>query len=414
MEKGVGLLEPVPPQLVRFLNDAVLMARFVNKICRDKEGKRNRVLVIANYGLCICHVGGHVNRFAVFSTITHFMVCNTFIAIRAVGQPDILLELAYFPTNASNDPLVVVNLIDEMIQGASSSYRRIERFEVYSEMLLRVNLSIVEQNIGENDFIAESAHALMQLKGARYIERRTDLAKKLSSRKKKEGSKLSVAEIRQQVVELYGVHNPVKLCHVDTLLEEFRGREEMLLRGIKFKYENVRFESSKDVALEDTEDSFCGLMTKSEGQFGSGAPTEPSAVVESFVLGPLTPIAADASLVSMTSGSPHSSEKLQRSSVKVRSYSPYVAKPIEDPCPSWHVDVGLSQRGSVAFLTSVAVSDGFVADVSQLSAQRDEDMYAVEVQCRPCQERSDEVNVWYSVPVDEWNALTDRYNQSIF
>ena len=42
--------------------------------------------------------------------------------------------------------------------------------------------------------------------------------------------------IRTQIVNIYAVHNPEKLEHIDAILEQWRGDEEELLASIKEKY----------------------------------------------------------------------------------------------------------------------------------------------------------------------------------
>ena len=231
------VIEDVPKQLLRFACGGTLLARLVDKVAADKERSMTRALIIAEYGLYVCHTNGRVSRFVIFSSVVQISVFGLSIMIRSLGQSDLLLSLNPHRGITSNDPQVVIDLLHRKCRDASRDYRRVDApsyTALVKECILTLENPVDSQpDVAQIKLDASTAVATQQLASSVVM---------LSKTKEQESSMKSPvvtsrADVKARIVELYKKHNPGKVNTVDALMNEFRGREAMLLNGIRIKYE---------------------------------------------------------------------------------------------------------------------------------------------------------------------------------
>ncbi len=219
----------------------------------------SRVLVIADYGMYICHTNGRVSRFIIFSSVIQISVFGLSLMIRSLGQSDVLISLNPHRCNTSNDPQIVIDLLHSKCKDACAEYRRVDAVS-YTALVKECVLTLEnpvdlspETGGGQTAAGASNATATQQLASSivmlgRTKEREASVAATAMTASFTNGSfsspALSVslqqqqqrAEAKARVVELYKKHNPSKLDTVEALLNEFRGREQMLVNAIIMKY----------------------------------------------------------------------------------------------------------------------------------------------------------------------------------
>ena len=149
---GYAQLEPVKKPLKKFDKGGALLVRVVSKVCKDKTEKRQRVFVLTNSGIYVCHFSGTVNRFIVFTATTRVMYVDRLLLVRCLGQPDLVLDFSPNEMNASEDMDLVLGAVHKLCQEQGGPQYKFERCLDSKDLFQHAVMSLParEEKAGEN------------------------------------------------------------------------------------------------------------------------------------------------------------------------------------------------------------------------------------------------------------------------
>lgn len=234
--------EKVHEALSKF-SDGAIVVRVVNKICRDKENKRSRVMVITNFGLFLNHFNGKVNRFVVFSAARALETFGNYFLLRTKGQFDIVVELSRHPLNTSDDNQRVISLLELLCRRHSTVDFTRATAPSYVALVKKALMSATGDSTEITSDSAEAA-AVNELKEKMrkdhiYIAMAT-LRHSTEQRREHQRRVEVVAETKQTtrdvVRAIYAKYNPERIDEVDDICQKFVGHETSLLNALRWKY----------------------------------------------------------------------------------------------------------------------------------------------------------------------------------
>lgn len=248
---GTGPIEPIPAAFAKFAKGARLV-RVVQKMCRDFQQCRVRLLIVMNYGLYVCHRGvkGEVNRFLIFALVTQLKFFDRYVRVRCTGQADLILHFHPCSENSRNDMAPVCALLDELCRAANPSAGRVvatSLAQLGDDAVLTVPLSHMKEALAA---AGESGSATTETLDAALLGNVTGqsakkdqvlrsvaaLRRSIVVRHNYRLEELRGDLIRRRVMELVEDNDPKEASNVALWLDAYRGREEALVATLEEKY----------------------------------------------------------------------------------------------------------------------------------------------------------------------------------